>query len=76
MIEADYLMKNHMEDRNLFLFLSNAENDNYFCRSFFPEGKMDYTKKQASWTLLYKKKKNLIDGSEKVLYNRLKTDKK
>lgn len=45
MIKADYLMKNHMEDRNLLLFLSNTENDNYFCRSFFPEEKMDYTKK-------------------------------
>lgn len=72
MIEADYLMKNCMEDRNLFLFLSNAEADRYFCRSFFPEEKMDYTKKQASWTLLYKKKKNFIDGTEEILYNRLK----
>lgn len=33
---------------------------------------MDYTKKQASWTLLYKKKKNLSDGTEMVLYDRLK----
>lgn len=72
MIEADYLMKNHMEDRNLFLFLSNKKDDYYFCRSFFPEEKMDYTKKQASWTLLYKKKKNLSDGTEMVLYDRLK----
>lgn len=72
MIEADYLMKNCMENRNLFLFLSNAEADRYFCRSFFPEEKMDYTKKQASWTLLYKKKKNLVDGSEEILHNRLK----
>ena len=65
-------MKNHMEDRNLFLFLSNKKDDYYFCRSFFPEEKMDYTKKQASWTLLYKKKKNLSDGTEMVLYDRLK----
>ena len=72
MIEADYLMKNHMEDRNLCLFLSNKKDDYYFCRSFFPEEKMDYTKKQASWTLLYKKKKNLSDGTEMVLYDRLK----
>lgn len=72
MIEADYLMKNHMEDRNLFLFLSNKKDDYYFCRSFFPEEKMDYTKKQASWMLLYKKKKNLSDGTEMVLYDRLK----
>ena len=62
MIKADYLMKNHMEGKNLFLFLSNARDDSYFCRSFFPEEKMDYTKNQASWTLLYKKKRNLIDG--------------
>ena len=34
MIEADYLMENNMESRNLFLFLSNDEGDNYFCRSF------------------------------------------
>ena len=43
----------------LFLFLSNDEGDNYFCRSFFPEEKMDYSKNQASWTLLYKKKIDL-----------------
>ena len=35
MIEADYLMENNMESRKLFLFLSNDEGDNYFCRSFF-----------------------------------------
>ena len=74
MIKADYLMKNHMEGKNLFLFLSNARDDSYFCRSFFPEEKMDYTKNQASWTLLYKKKRNLIDGSEHILYDRLKKD--
>ncbi len=72
MIEADYLMKNYMENRNLFLFLSNAESDRYFCRSFFPEERNDYTKKQASWTLLYKKKKNRVDGTEEILYDKLK----
>lgn len=35
MIEADYLMENKMESRNLFLFLSNDDGDKYFCRSFF-----------------------------------------
>ena len=72
MIEADYLMENCIENRNTFLFLSNKNDDNYFCRSFFPENKMDYTKKQALWTLLYKKKKNLIDGTEIILYDKLK----
>ena len=50
MSEADYLMENNVESRNLFLFLSNDEGDNYLCRSFFPEEKMDYSKNQASWT--------------------------
>lgn len=39
---------------------------------FFPEEKMDYSKNQASWTLLYKKKIDLSTGIEKVLYNRIK----
>ena len=52
--------------------LSNDEGDNYFCRSFFPEEKMDYSKNQASWTLLYKKKIDLSTGTETVLYNRIK----
>ena len=56
----------------LFLFLSNDEGDNYFCRSFFPEEKMDYSKNQASWTLLYKKKIDLSTRIETVLYNRIK----
>lgn len=72
MIEADYLMENNMESKNLFLFLSKGGGDNYFCRSFFPEEKMDYSKNQASWTLLYKKKIDLSTGAEKVLYNRIK----
>ena len=72
MIEADYLMENNVESRNLFLFLSNDEGDNYFCRSFFPEEKMDYSKNQASWTLLYKKKIDLSTRIETVLYNRIK----
>ena len=72
MIEADYLMKNNMESRNLFLFLSKNKEDNYYCRSFFLEEKRDYTKNQASWTLLSKKKRDLLSGSEQLLYNRLK----
>lgn len=67
-IEADYLMKNNMEERNLYLFLSKGKK-NYYCRSFFPERKMDYTKNQALWTLLFKKKINLITNSETTLYH-------
>ena len=51
----------------------------YMIEKLIDEGevqKMDYTKNQASWTLLYKKKRNLIDGSEHILYDRLKKDEK
>ena len=71
MIDADYLMKNNMEERNLYLFLSHGVDDKYFCRSFFPEEKKDYTRNQASWTMLYKKKCNMSTGEEIILYDRL-----
>lgn len=72
-IKADYIMKNNAEGRNIFLFLTgNGEEGRYFCRSFFPQDKMDYTKNQASWTLLYKKKVTLSTGKEEILYDRLK----
>lgn len=71
-IEADYLMENSMESQNLFLFLSQSEGEKFFCRSFFPEEKMDYTKNQASWTLLYKKKIDRLTGKERILYNKMK----
>lgn len=76
MIDADYLMKNKNEDRNLYLFLSNSDADNYYCRSFFPEEKMDYTRNQASWTLLYKKKTDRHTGEGIVLYDRNRNAKK
>lgn len=72
-IKADYIMKNQIEGKNIFLFLAKGnEEGRYFCRSFFPQNKMDYTKNQASWTLLYKKKITLSSGKEEILYNRLK----
>ena len=70
-IDADYLLKNNMGSRNIFLFLSKKKDDTYFCRSFFPEEKMDYTRNQASWTLLYKRKINTETGAGKVLYDKI-----
>lgn len=72
-IKADYIMKNQAEGRNIFLFLSqHGEEGRYFCRSFFPQDKMDYAKNQASWTLLFKKKVTLSTGKEEILYDKLK----
>lgn len=74
-IKADYIMKNKREERNIFLFLAESgEEGRYFCRSFFPQDKLDYTRNQASWTLLYKKKITLSTGEEEILYDRLKRE--
>lgn len=43
-----------------------------FCRSFFPESSRDYTKNQASWTLLYKEKIKHSQNQTIVLYDRVK----
>lgn len=72
MIKADYLMKNRLVDKNVFIFLSKSKDDTYFCRSFFPETNRDYSKNQASWTLLYKEKIAISTGKSVVLYDRLK----
>jgi hypothetical protein len=72
MIDADYFMKNNIDSRDLYLFLSEGVDGKFFCRSFFPETRKDYTINQASWTLLYKKKINLVSGTEQILYDRLK----
>lgn len=72
-IKADYIMKSNAEERNLFFFLAESGGSGrYYCRSFFPQDKMDYTKNQVSWTLLYKKKVTLSTGEGEILYDRLK----
>lgn len=71
MIQADYLMKNQLKEKNIYIFLSNETKDLYFCRSFFAEGKHDYAKNQSKWTLLYKEKINHLDGTRTVLYDRV-----
>ena len=74
MIKADYLMKNRLVDKNVFIFLAKSKDNTYFCRSFFPETKRDYTKNQASWTLLYKEKIKRSTGQKTVLYDRLQRE--
>lgn len=71
MIQADYLLKNQLEGKNIYIFLSNEIQDLYFCRSFFAEGKHDYAKNQSKWTLLYKEKINHLDGTRTILYDRV-----
>ena len=72
-IQADFLLKNEMQSRNIFTFLSNDKaSGKYFCRSFFPQIDKDYSKGQTNWTLLYKKKIHKSAQTETMLYDRMK----
>ncbi len=72
-IQADFLMKNQVQTRNVFAFLSqDKSNGKYFCRSFFPQTDKDYSEGQTKWTLLYKKKIQKSTGEESVLYDRVR----
>lgn len=55
----------------LFLDKKDKEKSIYFCRSFFPLEKKDYTEGQMKYTLLKKEKKNLHTGQTKLLYDKL-----
>lgn len=71
-IQADFLLKNEIESINVFTFLAKDNtNGKYFCRSFFPQTNIDYSQRQASWTLLFKKKKNKKTKEEIILFNKI-----
>ena len=71
-IQADFLLKNEIQARNIFTFLSEDKSSGkYFCRSFFPQTDKDYSIGQTNWALLYKKKIYKSTGKEYVLYDRL-----
>ena len=67
-IEADFLMKNTLDNINLFTFLAKGKSGKYFCKSFFPDTKKDYAERQTKWTVLLKKKLRKSTGSEEILY--------
>ena len=71
-IESEFLLKNEVNSRNVFTFLSEDKSSGkYFCRSFFPQTDKDYSLGQTSWTLLYKKKIYKSTQSETVLYDKI-----
>lgn len=71
MIQADYLMKNTMNERNVFLFLAKGTEEHFFCRSFFLK-QIGIIQNQASWTLLYKEKIKHSENRTIVLLDRLR----
>ena len=68
LIDADYLLENTLNRQTLYTFLSKYPNDTFFCRSFFPKDKKDYSVGQTRWTLLFKKKINKYTNTEEILF--------
>lgn len=67
-IEADFLLRNEINKVPIFVFLSKDKNEKYFCKTFFPQEKKDYTERQTKWTVLFKKKIVKSTNTETVLY--------
>ncbi|MGN1457690.1 MAG: PBECR4 domain-containing protein [Acutalibacteraceae bacterium] len=71
-IQAEYLLSTPCCNNDIYIFLDKNKNTgNYFCRSFFPKDKKDYTIGQTSYTLLYKEKINTVTGKREVQYDKL-----
>ena len=70
LISMDFLLKNTLEGRNVFVFLAKNPDGTYFCRSFFPQEVRDYSVGQTVWTLLRKKKLVKSTGAETILYSK------
>lgn len=69
-IESDFIFK--MGNETILglslLFLDQSENGLYFCRSFFPIDRTDYTKGQMRYTLLKETKHNLQTGKDILIF--------
>ncbi len=68
-IKADFLLMNKNVKFNLFLFLAYKQEGGCFCRSFFSDNRLDYSKNQITMALLYKKKTFLQTPKEVVLFD-------
>lgn len=71
-IESEFLVKigEGIALNIAFLFLDKVNQGLYYCRSFFPMEKTDYSKGQMQYTLLKKEKYELSTGGNNILYDR------
>ena len=70
-IEADYLVSGKANNTPVYLFLGSRSDDTYYCRSFFPQERVDYyAEGLPKYTLLRKVKINQADGTRTVQFDR------
>lgn len=68
-IRADFLLMNKNIKFNLFLFLSYKQDSVCFCRSFFSDDRIDYSKNQITMKLLFKKKTFVSNPKKIILFD-------
>lgn len=72
LIQADYLLSTPLSGDDIYIFIEKKDNsDLYYCRSFFPKEKKDYTIGQSAYTMLFKEKVNLLTGEKQIQYDKL-----
>lgn len=70
-IKAEYLLSTPYGNTDIYLFLDQNPNQNwFFCRSFFPKEGKDYTEGQPILTLLQKQKTDCSTGQILLQYSR------
>lgn len=72
LIESDYLLSTPFAGNDVYIFIEEKETAGlFFCRSFFPKEKKDYTVGQPQFTLLFKEKITVSTGEKIIQYDRL-----
>ena len=72
LIEADYLLATPFSGNDIYIFIEEKGSSGlFFCRSFFPKEKKDYTVGQPQFTLLFKGKITVSTGKKSIQYDRL-----
>lgn len=72
LIEADYLLSTPFSGNDIYIFIEEKETAGlFFCRSFFPKEKKDYTVGQPQYTLLFKEKITVSTVKKIIQYDRL-----
>ena len=72
LIESDYLLSTPFAGNDVYIFIEEKETAGlFFCRSFFPKEKKDYTAGQPQFTLLFKEKITVSTGEKNIQYDRL-----
>ena len=71
-MKAKYILENTIDSGTAYVCIDNTDNSNeYFCRSFFPKEKIDYTSGHTRHTLLYKEKIHIATQEKVIQYDKL-----